>query len=372
MNLKVIFLSLLFLVPLSVLAEPYYAAWNGVNCNACHTNQTGGWLRNNFGKNFGNQLATFDWQGLSTAVKGANKVLPAALTVGLDIHESYAETFFQKPVTNVNGFLSGPGYGLYPNGGRQALEIGVKANQDLSGVLTYRLDDYSTKEMYILWSNLPADGYLKLGKFTVPYGLELADDNSLVRSALGFSFDQNPAEGLEGGIYPEPAFLNFAFFNGDPTTSDKAFSGKGGFQGDGWALAGSVFGQNLDLTTQTLRYGVFGWGRISPVVILAEFDQGTNGLTAVSQDNLQAYHISAEGNLGFDCYLRLVTEWLWDSIGTNPASGLRHVASFRCYPVQNLKFQLDLTRVVPSSSNPNYIQLGPIEDMVVADAYFFY
>lgn len=353
-------------------AEPYLAAWKGVNCNACHTNQTGGWLRNGFGKNYGNRLATFDWEGLANAAQGANKVIPASVSVGLDIHESYVETFFQKPVTNVNGFLSGPGFGNYPNGGRQALEIGVKANQDLTGVLTYRLDDYSTREMYILWNNLPAEGYLKLGKFNLPYGLELADDNSLVRSALGFGFDNNPGEGLEGGIYPDPFFVNFAFFNGDTTTSEKAFSGKGGFEGNGWALAGSVFGQNLDLVTKSVRYGAYGWGRIWPVVILAEFDQGYDGISLISQDNIQAYHVSAEGDLGYDCYLRFATEWFWDSLGTNPADGFRHVISFRCYPVHNLKFQLDLARTVPSPSSTNYTQLGPVEDMVVANAFFYY
>jgi len=372
MKIKTFCLSLLVSIPCLLNAEPYFAAWKGVNCNACHMNQTGGWLRDGFGKNYGNQLATFDWEGLANAAKGASKPLPSAISVGLDIHESYVETFFQKPVTNVNGFLSGPGFGNYPNGGRQALEIGIKANEVLTGVLAYRLDDYSTREMYILLNNLPADGYLKLGKFTLPYGLELADDNSLVRGALGFSFDNNPAEGLEGGIYPDPFFANFAFFNGDTTTSEKAFSGKGGFSGDGWALAGSVFGQNLDLVTKSVRYGAFGWGRVAPVVILAEFDQGSDGITSTSQNNIQAYHVSAEGDLGYDCYLRVATEWFGDSMGSNSSDGFRHLVSFRCYPVHNLKFQLDLVRTAPAASSANYTNLGPVEDMVVADAFFYY
>jgi hypothetical protein len=269
--------------------------------------------------------------------------------------------------------LSGPSPATgVPNGGRQALEIGVKANQDLMGVLTYRLDDYSTREMYILLNNLPADGYLKLGKFTVPYGLELADDNSLIRTPLGFGFDENPAEGLEGGFFTDPVFLNVAFFNGDPTTSEKAFSGKGGFQGDGWALAGSLYGINLDLVNKSVRYGAYGWGRVWPLVLLAEFDEGYDGINATSQNNIQAYHLSLEGDLGYDCYLRLATEWFWDSMGTNSADGFRHVVSFRCYPVHNLKFQLDLSRTAPNASSVNYTQLGAVEDMVVADAYLYY
>jgi hypothetical protein len=354
-------------------SEPYFAAWKGVNCNACHVNQTGGWLRTGFGKKFGNQLATFDWEGLADAAKGASKSIPSQVSVGLDIHESYLATFYQAPATNINGFYSGP----YPaafrsGGGRQALEIGVQANTDLSGVLTYRLDDQSTQEMYALLGNLPADGYLKMGKFTLPYGLELADDDSLVRVPLGFGFDENPAEGLEGGVYPNPFFINAAVFNTPNTGSERAFSAKGGLTGDGWALAGSVFGQNLDMATQQLRYGAYGWGRIEPVVLLAEFDEGFNNSASNSQDSIQAYHLSAEGDLGFDCYLRLATEWYWDSLGVNPAEGLRHVLSFRCYPVHNLKFQVDWVRAVPSANNANYASLGPVEDTVVADAYLFY
>ncbi len=357
-------LTFLFLVlgPALGWSEPYFAAWKGVNCNACHVNQTGGWFRDGFGKNYGNKLATFDWEEMDKATQDAAKLIPTQVSVGLDIHEAYFSTFNAAPALNQNGFSSG----------RQALEVGVKANPDLTGVLTYRLDDMETREIYALWTSLPDGGFLKVGKFTVPYGLELADDNSLVRNALGFSFDNNPAEGLEGGIYPDPAFLNLAFFNGDQATSGKVLSGKGGVTGDGWALAGSLFAENLALTTDQVRYGVYGWGRIAPVVLLAEYDAGYNGLTSNTQDNIQAYHLSAEGDLGYDCYLRLATEWLWDSMGTNASEGYRHVVSFRCYPVHNLKFQLDLARTAPSTSNPNYALLGPVEDMVMADAFLFY
>jgi hypothetical protein len=371
---KLAVLPLLFLASSPAWAEPYLAAWSGLNCKACHVNQTGGWLRNTYGRNYGGRLETFDWDGLSSAAQNASKALPTPVMVGLDIHESYLSTFYRNASSNVNGFLSGSTFGgNYPAGGRQALEMGVKATSNLTGVFTYRLDDESTREMYFVWNVLPAAGYVEVGKFQVPYGLELADDNSLVRTPLGFGFDQAPAEGVEGGIFPDPFFLQGAFFNGDPTASEKAFSGKGGLQGDGWALAGSLFGENLDLTdSRELRYGVYGWGRLAPVVILAEYDQGYNGVTADAQDNLQAYHLSGELDLGSDCYLRLATEWLWDSMGTNPSKGYRHVVSFRCYPARDLKFQLDLARGVPAASSPNYTAFGPLDDSVLADAYFFY
>src|SRR5258708_16279510 len=86
----------LFLVILSnAWAEPYFASWKGVNCNACHLNQTGGWGRNDFGKNYGSSLETFDWQGLSEAAQTIKHVTPSLVSTGGDIHGSYSATFNQ-------------------------------------------------------------------------------------------------------------------------------------------------------------------------------------------------------------------------------------------------------------------------------------
>src|SRR5580658_7707950 len=91
------FLFGLFVVSLSVTtsrsgAEPYLAAWKGVNCNACHVNQTGGFLRNDFGKNYGNSLQTFDWEGISDAAQKIQHATPSWVAIGMDIHEGYNTT----------------------------------------------------------------------------------------------------------------------------------------------------------------------------------------------------------------------------------------------------------------------------------------
>src|SRR5579883_2514031 len=86
-------LAVLFLSAANAWAEPYLAAWKGVNCNACHVNQTGGWLRNDFGKNYGNTLQTFDWQGISETAQKIQHETPSWVFTGLDIHQNYAALF---------------------------------------------------------------------------------------------------------------------------------------------------------------------------------------------------------------------------------------------------------------------------------------
>src|SRR5579859_2911684 len=88
-------------------AEPYLAAWKGVNCNACHVNQTGGWLRNDFGKNYGNTPQTFDWQGISEAAQKFQHNTPSWLAVGVDLHEAYTAHFNNNSALNLNNFNQG-------------------------------------------------------------------------------------------------------------------------------------------------------------------------------------------------------------------------------------------------------------------------
>ena len=382
-------LAVLFLGAASAWAEPYLAAWKGVNCNACHVNQTGGWLRTDFGKNYGNTLQTFDWQGLSEEAQKIQHNTPSFIAIGIDIHQGYNTTWnYNAPATPNQSYFTATNYQMPPLS-RQDFSFQVKANEAISGVFTYRLED-GQHEGYGLVSGLPAGGYLKFGNFMLPYGLTLSDDQSLVRGALNpnFQFDYSPLGGVEAGIYPDPFFVNVAFVNGNPAPitlpsgqtvqNEKIVSAKGGIHYSEFTLGGSLYGANLDepggtattiaASNLNVLYGIYGWGRIGPIVVLGEYDQGYNEvLTApgISQDNIYAYHASAEVDLGNDVYLRLTREWRDDNLQKG-LDETRHVLTLRCYPVRNLKTQLDFARMDPNGTTgqPSYYLL--------ADAYVFY
>ncbi|HJT24543.1 MAG TPA: hypothetical protein VJ873_08185, partial [bacterium] len=113
----------------------------------------------------------------------------------------------------------------------------------------------------------------------------------------------------------------------------------------------------------------FGWGKIGPVVLLAEYDKGyyeQSEAVGIARDDLSVYHISAEVDLGHDVYLRLASEKFDDSLKQNGSDGLRQVLTIRCYPVRNLRAQIDFQRMDPAIAvnQPNYALL--------ADAFVFY
>ena len=395
MGLWLVFISL---GASSAWAEPYLAAWKGVNCNACHLNQTGGWGRNDFGKNYGNSLETFDWQGLSDAAQVIKHNTPSFVVTGVDIHESYISTFNKNPAFDQNSFQSN---NYFP--GRVAFSFEAKANEVVSGVFTYQLDESAVREAYALVSGLSEGLYFKLGRFTFPYGLELADDNSLVRGALNanFSFDGGTPDGVEVGAYPGPVFLNAALVNGDMSqqtdlsaavthiNSEKIVSAKGGINFSEFTLGGSVYGENLDLAAKKVRGGVFGFGRLGPVVILGEFDSGYDGQTLIydpavlssptfpfadfGKNYYTTYHASAELDLGGSIYLRAASEYIDHSIKqASVFDGFRHVLSLRSYPVRNFKFQIDLARMSATPNSPYAMAVGTPNYSLTADAFIFY
>ena len=384
----------------SAWSEPYLAAWKGVNCNACHLNQTGGWGRNDFGKNYGNGLETFDWQGLSEAAQMIKHSTPSWVVTGVDIHEAYRATFNKNSVLDQNGFY--PNNPNYPVGGN--FSFCAKANEAISGVFTYKLDQGYMSEVYGLISGLPEGLYFKLGRFTLPYGLELADNDSLVRSALNssLSFDRIPPDGFEAGIYPGNVFINAAVFNGDtqrlldysiPSTpvtqarSEKIVSARGGINFPEFTLGGSVYGENLDFAEKKVRYGAFGWAHLGPMVVLGEFDSGYDYQTIVydpnlfvftdlGQNNYTAYHASLEADLGKSVYLRATSEYIDHSVKSlfqvGVFDGFRHILSLRCYPVRNFKLQIDAARMDATSGSPFEVAVGSPNYSLTVDTFIFY
>jgi hypothetical protein len=79
-------------------------------------------------------------------------------------------------------------------------------------------------EIFGIGRILPAEGYLKLGRFTVPYGLRLDDHTSYVLDATPFRNNTGQQAGVEVGISPGSFDFLAAVTNGTAVAAERAIN----------------------------------------------------------------------------------------------------------------------------------------------------
>jgi hypothetical protein len=358
---RILFLigGLVFLIQSTLQAEPYFSAWTGLSCDACHVNQTGGYMRTTYGQFYGSHLQTFHWKGFVGETTPPHEKHQPYLTVGADLYVNYEANQGQS-----NFFIN-----------RQNFYADLHVNSKLAGVFT--ITNLGLGENYLLIHGLPQEGFIKVGIFQVPYGLMLQDDNSLVRSPLGFSY-QRVDEGMEMGMTPTwlnhhlmvcVDLINSTSPNLNAQQKLKAFStwdlltfrpftlGWSYYQNEGYIQAGSS--STINTTPMQSLNSVFGWTHISRFVILGEYDRGfdQNPQLLSIQYPLWAFHVSVETDLGHNVYLRYTREFLHPSpgdpnlIGLDSAPLLRQVLSLRLFPIQDLLTEFDFEVLSPQDSS---------------------
>lgn len=240
-------------------AEPYLALRTGLKCSACHTNVTGGGNRTQYGGIYAQTqvplkpgtvvskaLTDFLQIGWDLRVEASGTVTESTprTTIGLDVAQLYAaaELLDQRLVFYIDQTV-GP-------------ERAV------------------AREAFGMVKRLPAAGYLKAGKFLLPYGLRLQDDNEYVREQTGFSY-QTPDQGVEFGLEPGPMAFAVSLTNGTAGATEnddgKQVTSSAAFVSRRFRLGASA---SLNDQTSNRREAVGGFGGVSigPVVLLGELD----------------------------------------------------------------------------------------------------
>ncbi len=224
--------TFLWLLPVVLLlsvqagsALPRFASRTGARCQSCHVNPSGGMLRQTFGAQYGREtLPVQDWAkdfDLDDVTNSVSK----SIAVGADVQT----LFFTQQVpdtgsshgTTKNAFFQMQG-DLYLNF-RPAKKINIFLMKGL----------YNGFEAFGLLTVLPANGYVKIGKFIPNFGTRLDDHTTFIRTYTGFSPEQGRPEltGAEVGIAPGPLSITGGFYNssdgfGAAETNDKAFLGR--------------------------------------------------------------------------------------------------------------------------------------------------
>ena len=274
---------LLTLTPSSLSAEkePYLSVRTGFRCSQCHTNRTGGGGRNQFGSVYA-QAFLPKWKG---AFQGRSL----------------------NPVVAVGGNVRFLGSGTISDAsprttfGLSEANVQVEARL-IPDVLAVYVDEIvgpgtaSTREAFVLVENLPLDGYVKAGKFLLPYGLRLLDDDEFIRQRTGFNY-ATPDQGVEVGIEPGPLSLFLSITNGtqggDENNSDKQVTATGALIFPSFRLGGSA-SRNDGPGARRDVFGGFGGFNLGRLTVLGEVDYVRD--TPEGGEELEQLAAYVEGN----------------------------------------------------------------------------
>jgi len=197
--MRTLFSCLLLTLTLSLPAAwsiPRYSVMYNMSCTLCHVDPSGGGSRSLYGAQF------FAYSDLPMSKLSmdelirVNPMLNEQIQIGLDART----IFYALDDLDSTGFnqMQGDLYLIY----------------NLDSTWTFLLSKglYSGFEAFGLGHILPWNGYVKIGRFRPPYGLNLADHKAFVRQYLTFgSQGTNWQEtGLEVGFHPQRLFLGLS------------------------------------------------------------------------------------------------------------------------------------------------------------------
>ena len=198
------------LTPAPATAEPYISLRSGMQCPACHVNQTGGGKRTDFGVGYGLQtLPAHDFPLPEGADYYDGRIGPHLL-VGADFRGVNESRFAASGDTSTFATREGNLYTemrLLPDRLRLYADVRVAPGSA------------QTREMFALVSHLPGEMYVKAGRFFAPYGWRLLDDGEFIRARTGFTF-QSPDDGIEVGWQPGDFVSSLAITNGNGGAAD--------------------------------------------------------------------------------------------------------------------------------------------------------
>ena len=184
-------------------AIPRYSAQYNQSCVLCHVDPSGGGARSLYGAQF---FAYTELAAKQVKFEDIGMIKPNLndqIQIGFDARTMFYGT--DDPATNTFMQMQGDLYLIF----------------QLSKQWSFMLDKglYSGFEAWGMGHIFPYNGYVKVGRFTPPYGLRLADHKAFVRDSLGmgYGFDET---GIEFGLHPEHFTLNLAVTNGTRAFQD--------------------------------------------------------------------------------------------------------------------------------------------------------
>lgn len=254
-------------------AEAYIAVRTGYKCSQCHVNKTGGGKRTGFGSVYSQTRMPFchlSTQSHSSFFNnminnhvslGGNFRVSNNTVVGTDSTRLPTESRFDNSIVVPEASFYAE-INLAPN----YLKLYIDEIFSPSGA--------SSREAFAIVEGFPLNAYFKFGRFMMPYGLRLLDDNSSIRQRTSFTY-ANQDFGYEIGLEPGPVSVSLALTNGTRTDADenvdKQISLVGSTVFRHFRVGGS-FSRNEGVVEKQTIYGVFGGLSGGVFTLMAEGD----------------------------------------------------------------------------------------------------
>lgn len=268
-------------------AEPHLALRTGLTCGACHVNRTGGGERTAYGAGFG--ARTLPWKTPTGDGLFDGQVHPR-VRLGSDLRAGYLGTF------RADG---GPYLGEY-----RVSEVNLYFGVDLlPDRLTLYVDERvapgqaTSREAFALYRASKAGVYAKAGRFFLPYGIRLQDDDAATRRPLGFSFDGGDL-GIEAGVDTGTWVSSLAATNGTgggpETDNKKQYSWVGSYVRPRWRVGLAATRNALPNSASHTVGGPNVGFKAGPVVALAEYAWFEDRDDAGASVRGEAAHVEAD------------------------------------------------------------------------------
>jgi len=192
-------LVVLLAIAAPVAAEPYLSVRTGLKCSQCHTNVTGGGNRTAFGAIFAQMQLP-----MRPAGSVVSKNLVDFMSIGFDLRFQASGTFRESTPQSTLGLEEAQAYVA-----ARLLDERIVLYIDQ----TVGPDRAVAREAFGMVRRLPGNGYVKAGKFLLPYGLRLQDNAEYIREVTGYTY-YTPDQGVEAGFEPGPLTVSLALTNG--------------------------------------------------------------------------------------------------------------------------------------------------------------
>jgi len=296
---------ILWAVP--AFGEPYLGLREGMKCSACHTNVTGGGKRTDLVATHARDILRYPnfFGKFTNPPEFFSGEINQYLAIGSDLRVSNTATFEDKgSPQNCPGGAPPPVPGQPPVNcvdnnkvfrGRLETDEMKVTQFTLYGevrlvpdMLTAYIDQRfqpttDTREAFgLLYGVLPWKGFVKAGRFYLPYGLQLQDNGAFIREGTsgsgntGFGFDLQESGG-EFGVEPGPFSVVLALTNGPPDDRDLRVTGTLSTMLTEVpvvrnVLLGTSFSRVGPPGSQTTLFGFFAGTNLERLTVLGEAD----------------------------------------------------------------------------------------------------